>query len=336
MLPFAINLIVFALISIAFSRRLDPCNGGSKLYLVLVSVELLSFMAISPVISDAITYASYARYQLYGNLEPGWIIVSRALWMLWPNEKTLVLFVGVVTLFSFSVFFWRYSRNLALSFLIFICMGFWGMSFFILRQFVAMSILLFSYPFLEKRQFLPFALLVALAAQFHQSAWIFLFVYLLSYFKRDARYHVILLGFAAALFVLGPNIINLLRSIFRNGGIYTITGEVSGISYLILLTIVLIVSEIFATTLRERPYNHMLAFGAVIQILSLRLSVFVRIVYYFSLSLTLIIPNVCAEIEDKRLRLLAHITVVSLLLAFYFFISNCHFPEGFVWYLSIG
>lgn len=337
MLPFGINLGVFGLISAAFSRRLDPGDSGSKLYLVIVSAQLLCFMAISPVVSDAINYATYARYQAYGNLEIGWIIFSRVVWMLFPRDKALVLAVGIITLISFSIFFWRYSRNLAISFLVFICMGFWGMSFFILRQLVAMSILLFAYPFLEKRKPVPFFLLVALAAVFHQTAWIFLLVYPITYFGRDARYHVFMFSAGAVLLLCGRSITEFLISVSRNGDMYSITGERSGILLLGLFIIVLIISNYIAPALREYPYSHELELGAVLQTLSITLPVFVRAVDYFSVSLTLILPNACAEIEAGHQRLLAQMALVVLLVVYYFFIADCQFPGGpAAWHLSLS
>ncbi len=105
---------------------------------------------------------------------------------------------------SFSVFFYKYSNNPALScFLMLSMQGLFGMMNQT-RMWLAISILLFSYSFLRNRCFFRFLLFVLLAGLIHVSAVAFLLIYPFSslYKKRKSIIITIslLAGFIIAVF----------------------------------------------------------------------------------------------------------------------------------------
>ncbi len=324
---FTINLFALGVWAILFRKRLDPRNGGSPLFLVIVSVQLLLIMAISPIVSDAINYATYASVHSYGNVERGWVILSELTWTIWPNAKSLVLVVGAIVLVSFAVFAWNLSRNLASSYFVFVAFGFWGMSFFILRQSVALAILLTAYLMVLKRKPVSFVLLVLLAAQFHQTAFLFLLLYPVSSFERNAAYHLVAIALGMFMFVFAPSILNWFFLQFRNGAIYSLT-ELSGANYLLLLIGIQIGIALLNPRSRNDVLLHSLEVGSVLQVLSLSFSVFTRAVQYFSISLTCAIPNAIKNIESDSLKLLFQLMFVLFGLIYYSVVLDYSFPGG--------
>ena len=90
------------------------------------------------------------------------------------------LFRSIVFVLTFSiigVWIYKHSKNIALSFLCFIAFGILSFDFTILRQALAVSITAWSFDFLINRKPVKFFLIVLLAACFHKTALIMLFIY---------------------------------------------------------------------------------------------------------------------------------------------------------------
>jgi len=326
---FTLNLIMLGFWSLAFRKHLDPLASSSKaslFYVIIISLQLFSIVLLSPVVSDASVYAQYAEAHYYGNLEIGWRVLSEVSWFVWPNSKSPMLFTSSVLLISFAVFTIKHSRNLALSYLIFICLGFWGASFYILRQTAALAILLFSYSFIEKRRPLHFVVSVLLATSFHQSAALFILLYPICKVKRSGLYHVVTVYIGLLFLLVGDQIVSFVSSQF--GRITYELTELSGVSLLILFIGCLLFVEFFNKKSVDSPFRHAMELSCVLQTLALHLSVFTRMTWPFSISLTILMPGSFRAIEDKSTRMLSELAFVVFLVFFYLVIQDTGFPGG--------
>ena len=324
---FIANIVMLGVWSFLFRKRLDPRQNGSLLFIVIISMQMIAVVACTPLTNDALNYELYASWHSYGNAEPGWKYFSEAMWAIYPDGKSLVLGTNAIITFAFGRYVWRNSRNMAWSYFIYICIGIWGMTFYILRQTIALAILLFAYEFVKKQKLLPFLLLVALASLFHQTALAFLLLYPVSLFNRGFVYHAIAVVSCFIVFVFGADIITFLLSVFRNGELYTIS-DFSGFSYFLMLAGFLV----FASLANRRPEEplafHSVEIGVVLQTLSFYLSNFVRLVQYFAIHLTSLVPNAFIAIENTNLRLLLQVLMMAFMLFFYFIVQDCAYPDG--------
>lgn len=328
------NLALLGIWGLLFHGQLDPRNGGSKLLVVVISAQLFLFVAMSPLVSDALNYETYARSHTYGNAEIGWVYFSELVWALYPEGKSLVLATNLVISIAFGMYVWRNSRNIVFSYFIYICLGLWGITFFILRQTIAMAILLFAFEFLKRKSLVPFLVCTFAASLFHQTALIFLLLYPISLLERNKRYYIIGVGVCLVEFAFGPQIVNWLLSVFRNGEVYAIT-EVAGLGYFAMLVG-------FATfaCLADRDPKDSLAYRAVevsvvLQVVAFYLSIFVRAVQYFSIHLSTMLPSALLSIGNTRVRFLLQMALVVFFVIDYVVIQNCAYPEGpSSWYMD--
>ena len=84
---------------------------------------------------------------------------------------------------SFFLFLIRYSKNIGISCLVFLTMRYMFGPMNAARMYWAMAVLWFAIPFVQKRCYLGFALLVLLASFFQKAAFLFIFLYPLSLIK---------------------------------------------------------------------------------------------------------------------------------------------------------
>lgn len=321
---FMLNIILLAFWGLVFRKSLSRVTARRPGFIIVVTAQLALIALFSPLVSDAANYAYHASIGWYP-FEPGWNLCSSILWGIWPDGKSLMLFANYAFLLSFARFVWKRSENFFVSYLVMICLGIWGMTFFILRQTVALAIMLFAYDALEERRPFLFIALVLLAATFHTTALAFVPVYPLLYVKRDAIYLLVFLfiGFVCILF--GPELIRLILVFSRND--YEVT-ELSGINLLLMLLAFEVLIEFFSGKTSNQTQLRAFDVGLVFQSLSLRLSNLTRATKYFTVSLCTLIPNMFRKVEDRRQRLLIALVSCGALLVFYFLFDNCSFPGG--------
>lgn len=134
----------------------------------------------------------------------------------WMNSFTtnmhIIIFVlAIPFLVSVIMYVKKYSKIPWLSFILFLGLGYFGMSFYLLRQVIAMAVTLLSYNFLVKRNLKMFILVVVFASLFHQTALIFLLAYPIVHIKFSFKQIFLVL---AGLILSTVSQISIMQSIF--------------------------------------------------------------------------------------------------------------------------
>lgn len=137
--------------------------------------------------------------------EPGYLLLNLAVSLLCDDYRVF-LFVFHLLL-TFLVFAWigRYSKSPWLSVYLFLTLQYFALSMNFLRQALAAAIVLWAYPFLKSRRFLPGCGVVLLAACFHRTALIMLpLCFLLSLPPSRLHYGLAALAAGTAYFLMDP------------------------------------------------------------------------------------------------------------------------------------
>ena len=100
--------------------------------------------------------------------EPGYFLLNwtTALWG--GGYRTFLFLVHLLVTALVLLWIGRYSSAPWLSVYLFVTLQYFAMSMNLLRQSIAAAIVLWTYPFLRRRRFLPFCGIVLLASCFHQ------------------------------------------------------------------------------------------------------------------------------------------------------------------------
>lgn len=137
--------------------------------------------------------------------EPGYLLLNLTVSLLW-NDYRAFLFVFHFLLTAL-VFVWigRYSPTPWLSVFLFFTLQYFALSMNFLRQALAAAIVLWVYPFLKNRRFLPACGIILLAACFHRTALIMLpLCVLLTLPPSKRHYGMAALSAGAAYFLMDP------------------------------------------------------------------------------------------------------------------------------------
>lgn len=111
--------------------------------------------------------------------EGGFKLLNSILKTLRFNDLHYVMFYSLVFSLSFVLFYYKYSKNVFISILLYITIGNFAMSMTGLRQTMAIIIVLYSFKYITERKFLKFLLLVIMASTFHLSVLICIPIYFL-------------------------------------------------------------------------------------------------------------------------------------------------------------
>ncbi len=145
-------------------------------------------------------------------VEPGFRVLCWLVAQLTENGQWLIVVTAVIINVSVSIFIYRHAKNVYLAFFLYLTMMLYPFYFNIMRQALAISVLLFAWGFFKKRRYLRYTLLVLLAASFHTSALLFLLCPLLTLIPVNKKNLRVLLPVTAGLALLGAL---LVRPIIR-------------------------------------------------------------------------------------------------------------------------
>lgn len=132
--------------------------------------------------------------------EQGYVIYNKLLSFISDNPQFLLAATSIIIFSLIGYIYYKYSENVFLSTIIFVCFGLYVFSFSGLRQAIAFSITFFSFRFIIKRQLVHFLVSVFIAFTIHSSAIIFVFVWPLWNIRHTNKLSLILL--AVTIFAL--------------------------------------------------------------------------------------------------------------------------------------
>lgn len=204
-------LFVGAILEIAV-----PNKKNIKIYYILESLLITLFVGLRfHTGADWATYET-AFYKLieqgnYPHWEYGYYILNIIFAKIFDNYYVLQFMVSAFVIYSASRFFWKYSEYpLSCLFLFFLMFVPNGILMCIVRQSIAVAIILFGTKYILNRSFLKFIIVVYIASLFHISSIIALPLYFCTI--KFSRLSLIISVLIAQIFYFIPGvIINLVR-----------------------------------------------------------------------------------------------------------------------------
>lgn len=298
-------------------------------FIFVASVQLFLIAFFSPIVSDAQMYADWARMNQYGNTNFGWKCLSKAMWALWPNAKSLLCAVSVISLYAVAHFVEKHSKDPFLSYFIYICMGIWAYSFFVFRQAIAFAVCLVAYDYLVDRDLLKFTIMVLIASLFHETALFFLLAYPFSVPQRNDRAKVCLEIVCTVVFlVFYRQLLSVMLSVFRNGWLYEISEEVDGVGQLTILVVMTVACYLLDAGHRESVFQKSIELAGLLQLMSLHFPLMVRMVHYFDIAAMIALPDMLEAQNEKRNKRVVQAIIYISMLCIYIFSLNYGFPGG--------
>ncbi len=342
-------LIAITTILPIFLKTTEKRNAKLYLIIMFVIIGALMMLRSDEVGNDTITYVkafkritrvdNIINYSKFEQFEKGFTYLMYGLSKISVEPQILFIVTGGFVAFSFARFIYKYSDLPWLSVFMFLTLQFYDLSLTGVRQILSIAIMLFSYDFIQKRQFWRFLILVLLAMSIHTSAVMFLLLYILASFKPNMFFYgvsffVALVGTVSFSFVLGiiGKVFPQYLKYFNEGGAgYSSSPKLACALMMALFAILLIISFIVR---RDNPsdedeapvvvQNNSLIrntgliksyvtmddvmllsiwLGILMLMLSLNGTILNRFKYIFSVPILVYYPNSLMKMKDESLRL---------------------------------
>lgn len=318
-----------------------------KLVTLIIGVQLFVLSAFKsnsvgadiPTYFEAFYYISTMHWSNldFFNWEYGYVFLNKFVSFLVNDFRFFILVISLIVVITLCRYVYINSQIQWLSFYLFVCMGFFNFSLSGYRQSIAMAITLYSIKYVRERRFFSFLFCVFIASLFHQAALVLIIIYPISKIKINFKYLLTVSMVSICVYIFGSRITNFLLSIYHRKQI-VVQGEGQGM--FIMLLIITISGLIFLDHAKKSDrditlYCHMMILAVVLQILSFHLSIFVRVVSYFSIHMIVFIPNIIAGLPSKQLRFIGIMLTCILAVGFYIYSlmgnSSGTMPYQFMW-----
>ena len=297
-----------------------------KRFMILVCIELICFAGIRSLDlgADISNYLGSLRY--YRSLAPNQILGAELVWpydyevgyffltklCAWLNMSDTVFLFAIAIIIYVPVcwFLLQYSANPAIGILVYFAFSGFTYSLGIFRQMIALSILLIGSKFIIDRKLIWFVITVGIAMLFHTTAVVLLPFYWIYKMRLSNKIPFIIIAEIICFLGARPFILLVIKIFPKYSGLVSSQCDTQGGSYvmLILLNILLIVGCIIAERKENRRYVSLqMSLNATVvavflQIIGYSMEIFGRIVPYYSIYLTILIPCMIIKCFRKKTR----------------------------------
>lgn len=229
--------------------------------------------------------------------EPGYGLLNFIVSRVTQNPQVLIGLVSALIIILRGIFIYIYSSSSWVSVFVYISFGFFGYALCTLRQELAISILLFALPFLQKRKLLPYALITVAAALFHASAWILLPIYFIANLPLNRIMLGVYAGGTLLLLLISEPLLAFVTKyvykIYQPGSYYTMGRDYSTAVFPVVTFILalLLMKKLLALRPENRVLINYACYAGFLFVLTLKHFIFQRIALLFLPAALLLIPE---------------------------------------------
>lgn len=341
LIPFLISLLsVFIYINELNKKYLTIKSIGLKLNISILLIGLLFLFFIiysglrSKVIgNDTDTYLEIFEdislygidYDLKSRYELFYLYLNKAISYISTNSVVFLMIISFVVLSGYYRFIIKNSAYICFTIALFFFLRYFDDSMNVLRQSIALVILLKAYEFILRGKFAKFFIMVIFASLFHKTAFVFILAYMVRYFSFNKRNILLITVAGLALSLCSSFLINYLMSSYYN---YYLDGDYLGETrlasvlsllfnvVLLLLCYKILTNKYVSEDLKNQFY--LVLVGTVILLVSLQFNLLDRVAGYFNVFLIVLIPNAIKKIHSYRKRFTLITLVIIFVIIYYY------------------
>ena len=303
---------------------------------ILFSVSALRNISVG---GDIVRYVeSYKKYSLfdfdgvinYLNKEevkdPVYYFSTWAFSRIFKNPQWWLAFNAFLFQFSVAKLIYIESKKTIISIIVFLALGFFSFGLTGLRQTMAMSVVLLSYPFLKNRKPIKFIITIIIASLFHKTSLVFLIAYPIVNIKLG-KYHFIVSAIAFVIFYSGRGWLMNFMSHYLQEERYEgyLSGEASQYTF-VGFFIQLVVFIFCLYYYKQHTQNdkkaiilYNLAFiGVLFQLFASFIAEIFRVSMYFSQFNIILLANSTVTERDPKSRKIAQLIIIIVMLLYMF------------------
>lgn len=235
------------------------------------------------------------------------------------DPQWLMVITSLIYIVAIFYFIDNNSNDIPLSITLYISLGLMIFNLQGMRQSIAMSICLFAYEQAKRKHLIKFLVLIIIAVTFHQTAIVFLPVYIVC--RLRFSYKNMLIMFLISLLVItnASRIMFIANSLFDRS--YNTAIDQGGFVAMLIYIIILIITLFFDYQLKDGNTKIPLLYILIIGLVSYMLRYFgtlaaERISFYFMFSQLALLPNsqyFVVKQQRKIMRIIILVLAVALM-----------------------
>ena len=318
--------------------REDLCVERKSLYLFLCFLFFCFFSTLRYPKLGTDTYAYLIMFNEIANInlnwdfsltdEFGYTLINKIISSIIFNYQFFLFIISSFILYSFLRFIYKYSANVWFSLLLFVFAGYLDTCMSLIRFCIALSIILYSYKYVQERKLFKFIVLIFIASLFHISSWVALIIYFIynigSIFIGRKLFYLYLLSVLFVYYIANQFLSFLFGNIelynyYQNDDVFGVQDSAKlapTLELIINLCLIVYSRNILKShesSKNELFYFNLLLFSTYFLSLSTIFTPIGRIAKYFSVALILLLPNITMFIKNKKKR---SIMIILILICF--------------------
>lgn len=285
-------------------------------------------------------YAKYVEFMhlvncnAYVPTEFGFNAVVRAIFAISGYENYLLVFAffSFTTVAVFLTAIYKQSDSFAFSFFLFMAFGLYFQSFNTVRYYLALALALYAIPYVLRKEWVKFVLLVLLGATLHKSLLVVLPLYFLASLAWKKWQLVLIALFCSTFFFLQDFYLKVVVWLYPTyEDTEYLEGGTSYVNILRCLGVLILALICYKQTVKGNKRNEFYFYcnlGAlVLYVCCSFLPIISRIGYYLTITHIFFIPALLGGIEDKKQkRFFTGAVIAAALLYFVLFMLRAHQP----------
>lgn len=250
------------------------------------------------------------------------------------TTRIFILCISTITLFFIIKSIYDNSNNIYMSIFLFLGLRFFFESMNVLREFIAIALIMYGFKYVRKKCFFKYFMVVICAVLFHFSAIIAIAIYPIYNMKKGKKTKIILGIATIAITVLIEPLCDTLIKFIPKYSIY-ISRINSFEIYNILKTLFYFLIYYIVMLERKKQHSEELEkFGNLIflmlciNLLSVKMNIIERVAHYINILIVIVIPNVISGMSNKKKRIT--VKIIVYLMVFIYTIALIYLrPEWF-------
>lgn len=326
------NIYIFSLpFSLLFAYIYTKSkNFTIKKFSLIISFLILFFIAALRV-NVGTDYKNYQKiftqynYDVFTVWEPGYALINRVAYLLNKNFQLVIIVSAFIILVNVYIFLKDNSCDFFMSLLIYIAMAYYFQGMNIIRQWLAVSFALLGYKYINK-SFIKFFIFVALGALFHKGIIIYIPVYFFINKKYKISYFLILSSILAIPLLFKEQALDFVLNFYRDsyrGSSYIFFNF--DLKYIVYYFIIILVCFCFYKKLYLQGNQQYLLVNITFFVLCLYLffgwlPLITRIIDFFAIYNTLLIPQIIRCFEFSKQRNFVRIVFIAMFITIFIYL----------------
>lgn len=339
MLPYYILIFLPMLIALIENRgiiRIGAApNGRRKTELIVfftIFMLLLMFRGADCGVDTAGYLSQFSRRSdmswgdlfRYEDTERGYLVLNKLISLLGKNPQIFLMITGLLTALPLLYFYKREAELPFLTIALFLAVAPFPMYFSGIRQSLAMGLAFPAWYLARDKKFWKFILIVLLAMQFHQSAFIMFAIYPLYHVRVTTKWLYAVVPLMVVAYLFNDVIFNFLITFLWDD--YGVAEDTGATTVLLLLILFAIYAYLLPDEKDLEPdvigLRNILLLSILLQCFAPVHILAMRMNYYFLQFVPILIPKI-ANRSRPQYRKVANISVIVMTLFFvgYYFLK---------------